>query len=673
MFAIVVASDADLVVTPAVLLGEVPVAEATGLRRLRVRRHDWCLPGACPRTSLMIDAAAEPDHAAIAAPRRLGGGRLLLRDDQVRGLPRRRAAGRDWRSSGRAARIAARPRCSVRHAAARVRAARASRRNRSSVSARSTTRRDVTLPAWSTSSRTSTRPSSGGSSRISKRFDPSCERATISTARPAIGHRVVGAGFDPQCHQWRNGRQDRLRGEMERDHRGVVADGADRDRSRRGRRGRRVVARFGLRRRRGDGALGRMHVLRCRLDRRFGRGFARRGRLARRRMVGRRPDAGRLLAFGLAGLGRHRRLLLLRRGRLRRRCFDRGGCSRCRQGFCASCVGAGLAGSGFGVSAAFAGAASAAAGWFCVSGASVACGRSAGNAGVAALRSTGVTSVSSAAGTGSASTGVMVGTGVATGAGTSTVTVWGRDNTGFDVGFAAVFRRLLRRRLGLFRRLRVAFGHHDGGLGEDRELLGALYRHVGRDHGFARLRRDRIGGLAILGLPRAGGSRGLVGIRVVRRVRALRVIAPAPCLGPGLPSSAGRASFRLERLGRSGRSVRSATFGPLGSLRARRTRGLRGVEHGLERILRPCGGRLATGSRLTHGPQGDRIRYDFGQGNSLIRHEDTAKAASRGPSRLLDEKSFKIRCVSRATRPPHAGAARHRLQPGGKNCREPEV
>ncbi len=72
----------------------------------------------------------------------------------------------------------------------------ASRRNRSSVSARSTTSREVTWPSRSTSRRTSIRPSSGGSRRISNRLRPACMRAAISMASAGDRHqRRRGAGM----------------------------------------------------------------------------------------------------------------------------------------------------------------------------------------------------------------------------------------------------------------------------------------------------------------------------------------------------------------------------------------------------------------------------------------------------------------------------------------------
>jgi len=68
------------------------------------------------------------------------------------------------------------------------------RRSMSSVSERSTIRRDLTWPSPSISRRTSIRPSSGGSRRISKRFLPALDCAAISTARPATGTVAAGAG-----------------------------------------------------------------------------------------------------------------------------------------------------------------------------------------------------------------------------------------------------------------------------------------------------------------------------------------------------------------------------------------------------------------------------------------------------------------------------------------------
>ncbi len=373
----------------------------------------------------------------------------------------------------------------------------------------------------------------------------------------------------------------------------------------------------------------------------FGRRFGDRGgRLARRRSVGRRPHAGRLLAFGLAGPGG--RLLLLGRGRLRGRRFDRGHGRQCGGllrllrrrglGFGFRRIG-GLCRCGVGRRGLL----------LCLG--RVRCLRQIGgqcrrggfevdrgDVGVFGRRSR--TRVDRRGGRDRRChrRRNVDGHGLR------------RDNTGFDVGFAAVVRRLFRRdrRLGFFRRFRVAFGHHDGGLGEDRELLGALHRHVGRDRGFARLLRDRVGRLAILGLPRAGGSRGLVGIHLDRLVGTLRVIARAPRPGPGA-AVVGPTGFVALGAAWSLRTIGPLrAIGPLGTLPARRTRRLRGVEQGFERILWPRGGRLATGSRLTHGPQGDRVRHDFWQGSSLIRREDRPFGCKPRATRPVVGKSFEI-------------------------------
>ena len=373
-----------------------------------------------------------------------------------------------------------------------------------------------------------------------------------------------------------------------------------------------------------------MQLRRHRLDRRFG---DRGGRLARRRS--RRTSPARRQVARLWACWSGGRLLLLGRGRLRGRRFGRGRVPSVWAGFCASCVGAGL---GLRLSACRrpSGAASAAAGRLLRSGAP---SPPADRRAMPARRLRGRPAATSA------SSGRRSRTRVDRRGGRDRRCDRRRNvaarfapstTRGFDVG-------LRRCRLAGFSAAtvvsasssvsRVAFGHHDGGLGEDRERLGALHRHVGRDRGFARLLRDRVGRLAILGLPRVRGKPRAWSEFISAGASERFASSPARRV-PVRAAVVGATGFvALGAAGRSGRSARSGR-----SVRSARRRAGRGASAVSSRVSNAsfglAGGRLATGSRLGRmRPQGDRIRHDFWQGSSLIRREDrpVLQAAGHAP------------------------------------------
>ena len=602
---------------------------------------------------------------AVAAPRRLGGDRLVLRDDQARGLPavtllvaigEALVAQREFEpafgvQSGMLQRA---------FELRRVAAQQVERLGALDHEARGDLAGLVDVEAHVDA------PELG---RIEADLEAlrSVLRARHDLDREAGDrHRIVGAGFDPQRRQRRDGRQDRLRGEMERDHRGIVADGADRDRSRRGRRGALSLRASACA---GCAATGRSVACRCCVAGLIGAsagGSARRGGLARRRIVGRRPAtpagcsplgllvlpvAAGLCSSGAAGFAAG---------------VSTGATAVSVAGFCASCVGAGLD-SAFGVSAALAGAASAAAGCFCVSGASVASGRSAGNAGAAALRSTGATSVSSAAGS---RTRVdrrdgrdrrrnrrrnVDGHGLR------------RDNAGFDVGFAAAFAgssgatssRLLS---SAPRRLRAPRRRPRRGSRTPRRSAPSRRARPRLALGCRRDRCRKIGHpwpAACRGKPRAcrnSVSTGCVG--------TLRVIARASRLGP----AGCRRRPDGHRCARSGLAAPDVRRAP----RARCAPGAAPREVSSKVSNASFGlaaGAWRPGTGSTHGPQGDRIRHDFGQGSSSSGAKTPPWAASRGPCGRSMRKSFKISMLGMWRGCRARRSARHRLQPGGKNCR----
>ena len=468
------------------------------------------------------------------------------------------------------------------------------------------------------------RPSSGGSRRISKRFEPSCARATISTARPATGTALSAPASTRNAVS--GDKVGRIGGarEMERHDRQLCVT-APVARSRRGC-GAFVAARLGRRRWRGGAVLGgRVDAARPGLSRLLGLGCrrtARRG--ARRRMrrargcapLGSRSSPFRTSpawvpqARGLRGrrFGRGRRggcgglLRLLRRRRLRfaarpsrARAWPACGVGRCRLFRTLGrvrrrCLGA----------------------------------TSAGAAGAAACHRPARSSASSAAGSGAASTAARPpATGVATGAEASMR--HGRDDC-VASRFGRRSRRLFRRgRRGFLRRLRVAFATTIAASASAANSL--------RQPAASRRARPRPRSLSgsvgsegwpflacrVSGEPRACWNCSRPARRAVRLVAsgASRVVAARA-------DRCARIGAARAGSGRSARSARSVRAG----------RGSRDVSSRVSNASLRLGRRgRAAGNRLrTQGPQGDRVRRDFGQGRGPHQAQRHLAVASRGPS-----------------------------------------